>query len=962
MTESNRFLLITSLYATLILVSAMTVPAASNDPTQSVIEQTYIFSFPRVETVKIDDQLFDQVDIDGCPVSGIAGQPALPTKRARILLPFGCEVASVEVIAGAKVLVGKGLCLPPVERPFILSTDPDLIPPLTIDPLAYARTEAMPESNHRIRSTQSFYGYRVAFIDLIPVEYIPSEGALSYYPEMKLIVHTEIAASPSATLRGLAVDAAAVSARVDNDGPLGSYAMVAVPSSRAYDLLIISPTELAAAYQPLKEYHDSHGIPTEIHTLAQIGGSDPHTVRDYIRTEYLTNGIRMVLIGADDDIIPALDIFVQVLLSSGSLVAYDMPGDFYFACLDGTFNYDGDTYWGEPTDGDGGGEIDLLPEVGVGRISAANVAEVNNMVTKTIAYLESEAAYLSKVLLTGEQLTFGGLGEYGGYAMEEMVNGSDAHGFTTCGFPDDQYDIHKLYDLTFQPNNYWPPSEIINRINSGFHIIDHLGHSFIGYAMRTDTTMIKNQLTNTEYGFLYAEGCTAGKFDHNDCWAEYVTVKLATGGFGCIANARSGLGSRTTQHPVHVINREFWDAIYSADEGRPELGMAMLDARFDLAARINDPGMRWTYYETNLFADPAVRIKAVRSLAIMFPGSTPQTVAPRQTTPFEVTVTGVGEGEVVPGSGLLHYSGDGGDWAEVSMVATKTDGYEAVLPAIECGAQLEYYVSFEEAQSGRRYAPDPSEPLRAMAVTEEIVVFQDDFEADAGWTISGGLWSRGIPLGGGGQELQYVAPDPTEGCLGASVMGYNLAGDYENFLPAQHVTSPAIDCSGKFNTRLRFCRWLGVEQPAYDQAVVSISTDGSNWTPLWQNPAVIVDLEWNEIEFDISAYVDDEPDVRLRWTMGPTDGGLAYCGWNLDNVRLVSLYCKTWVCADIDGNGEGPDIADLVYLVDYVFNDGPEPPELAACDMDGSGGLIDIGDLVMLVDYMFSGGPAPTCE
>jgi len=90
-----------------------------------------------------------------------------------------------------------------------------------------------------------------------------------------------------------------------------------------------------------------------------------------------------------------------------------MPGDFYFACLDGTFNYDGDTYWGEPTDGDGGGEIDLLPEVGVGRISAANVAEVNNMVTKTIAYLESEAAYLSKVLLTGEQLTFGGLGEYG---------------------------------------------------------------------------------------------------------------------------------------------------------------------------------------------------------------------------------------------------------------------------------------------------------------------------------------------------------------------------------------------------------------------------------------------------------------------------------------------------------------------------------------------------------------------
>ncbi len=66
-------------------------------------------------------------------------------------------------------------------------------------------------------------------------------------------------------------------------------------------------------------------------------------------------------------------------------------------------------------------------------------------------------------------------------------------------------------------------------------------------------------------------------------------------------------------------------------------------------------------------------------------------------------------------------------------------------------------------------------------------------------------------------------------------------------------------------------------------------------------------------------------------------------------------------CGDIDGSGEGPDISDLVFLVDYMFNAGPEPPIMWSADLDGSGG-IDISDLVHLVDYMFTGGPPPVCQ
>ncbi|MCK4606674.1 MAG: VCBS repeat-containing protein, partial [candidate division Zixibacteria bacterium] len=67
-------------------------------------------------------------------------------------------------------------------------------------------------------------------------------------------------------------------------------------------------------------------------------------------------------------------------------------------------------------------------------------------------------------------------------------------------------------------------------------------------------------------------------------------------------------------------------------------------------------------------------------------------------------------------------------------------------------------------------------------------------------------------------------------------------------------------------------------------------------------------------------------------------------------------------CGDVNGDcKELIDIADLVYLVDYMFNSGPEPPVMEAGDCDGSGGIIDIADLVYLVDYMFNEGPPPVC-
>jgi agmatine deiminase len=67
-----------------------------------------------------------------------------------------------------------------------------------------------------------------------------------------------------------------------------------------------------------------------------------------------------------------------------------------------------------------------------------------------------------------------------------------------------------------------------------------------------------------------------------------------------------------------------------------------------------------------------------------------------------------------------------------------------------------------------------------------------------------------------------------------------------------------------------------------------------------------------------------------------------------------------YVCSDIDDDGNGPNVVDVSYLVDYLFFDGPPPPAMEAANVDGEGG-INVIDLTYLIDYLFFGGPEPVC-
>lgn len=60
-----------------------------------------------------------------------------------------------------------------------------------------------------------------------------------------------------------------------------------------------------------------------------------------------------------------------------------------------------------------------------------------------------------------------------------------------------------------------------------------------------------------------------------------------------------------------------------------------------------------------------------------------------------------------------------------------------------------------------------------------------------------------------------------------------------------------------------------------------------------------------------------------------------------------------------DGNDDAVvDIADAVYLINYIFRGGPAPNPLASGD-GNCDSVVDIADAVYLISYIFRGGPQP---
>jgi len=171
--------------------------------------------------------------------------------------------------------------------------------------------------------------------------------------------------------------------------------------------LIITTDALASEFQPLAQWKRKLGLPATIMTIEALRAQYPSAPDDavrmrlWIRDQYTGPGARWVLLGGTAALVPTR--IAHTVFYGGQFI----PTDLYFSCLDGSWNADGDALWGEgyASAADPGDDVDLDPEVWVGRAPVTNATEAHAFVVRSLqAAREPATPRPPRALLAAEVL------------------------------------------------------------------------------------------------------------------------------------------------------------------------------------------------------------------------------------------------------------------------------------------------------------------------------------------------------------------------------------------------------------------------------------------------------------------------------------------------------------------------------------------------------------------------------
>src|SRR5258705_6485357 len=113
------------------------------------------------------------------------------------------------------------------------------------------------------------------------------------------------------------------------------------------EYVIVTTDPYVSEFQRLADWKTESGVPAVVRTLSFIrqeypfGADDADRIRQFIRDAYSRWSTKWVLLGGDTDVIPFRMIYTTFF--SGEHI----PCDMYFSCLDGSWNADGDSTYGE---------------------------------------------------------------------------------------------------------------------------------------------------------------------------------------------------------------------------------------------------------------------------------------------------------------------------------------------------------------------------------------------------------------------------------------------------------------------------------------------------------------------------------------------------------------------------------------------------------------------------------------
>jgi hypothetical protein len=571
---------------------------------------TVTFSFDREELTVVGLRGYDHITYRGCDLSGDVGAPQLPVAIRHIALPEGA------VITGARVVRTEEDVLPGTYHPFPAQPPALLgIPGRTVpvprftepDETIYRSREAFPHAIVEPAGTGNLGSTTIGAVIVYPLRYQPASRKLILHTLIELEIKYERGARkpldrretspgyPEST-RSMAETLTAGTGNLSSStGHIGLRSL----DPEDFPYVIITSEALSDAFTPLAEWKTLKGARTLLVTVEYIdqhySGEDlPERIRNFIIDAYQSGSLRWVLLGGDTNVVPERVAWAMDCEAGMMPDENDIRADLYYADLDGTWDANANGTYGEVDD-----EVDLYPEVLVGRAPVEDVGEAEAFVAKLLAYERWPTSdYQTNFLMSADVLWH-----------DPFTDASIGAEMIDSLYIPPRFDpITKLYQT--QGNS--TPGNIVAALNEGQNFYNHDSHCFYD-VMGAGTGNLGNydmdNLSNGERnGILYSIGCWPAAFDY-DCIAEHFVTNPDGGGIAFLGNSRYGWGSPGnpgfgySERYVH----QYYRYLFLEDYTRPSAALAMSKAYF--ASRSQTENVyRIHQYQVNLLGDPEMRL------------------------------------------------------------------------------------------------------------------------------------------------------------------------------------------------------------------------------------------------------------------------------------------------------------------------------------------------------------------
>jgi len=599
---------------------------------------TKSISFSNLTPIFYDDGEYIKIEINNSSFLYEIGKPMLPIITKILTLPFGSEIIDVNVRYN---IVS-----------YNLSKDIYPCPPLII----YGGNNKLVLDRHFI--DEATYCSNQLYPQQ-SVSYYTGSGLKKNEHVLFLTVEIIPQYNPIDNIINIPTD-------INIDVTYKQFSKI-VFSSKEYDLVVITSEDFSYAAQPLVDHKNSMGIQTFLKTTGEIyneyqGMDKAEQIKYFIKDAVETHGVHYVLLAGDMKIVPMRKCANTVI--TGIINWHEILSDLYYADIyDSSGNFSSwDTNNNEKyceccydfssaiIDSKIIDDVDLYPDVGIGRVPCRTIEEFNNICDKIIHYetsIDGKEWFDTTILMGGDTNPDYESALEGEWLHEQYIGPKmSRHGF----------DIVKLYTSldTFQP-------EIITeKIGLGAGFVSYAGHGYmdsIGTYPPMNSSVISysipdiNELANGyKLPIFFLGACLTGKIDydifdkimiplttlypynfmhfikritdkidtkiHFPCFAQSILNKQYGGGIAVVAATQPGLSAFAYDDGEILeiifgsgnLNRFFFESY----EPGILLSNLFVEAQNLYINNIRSPGSfimdLVTLNEFNLFGDPSLKI------------------------------------------------------------------------------------------------------------------------------------------------------------------------------------------------------------------------------------------------------------------------------------------------------------------------------------------------------------------